>query len=121
MVHAELVEDATTSPDRREADDALPGDPAILRQLRSRSRRALRLAVGLMVFGSMTAGSAFVWWTEIGRVWRGESRVDGTPLYEPGAEVPDAGILLDRFFDAVTGAEARQTILVDAPETLYRF
>ena len=38
-----------------------------------------------------------------------------------GAEVPDAGILLDRFFDAVTGAEARQTILVDAPETLYRF
>ncbi len=95
MVHAELVEDATTSPDRREADDALPGDPAILRQLRSRSRRALRLAVGLMVFGSMTAGSAFVWWTEIGRVWRGESRVDGTPLYEPGAEVPDAARTID--------------------------
>jgi predicted TIM-barrel fold metal-dependent hydrolase len=38
-----------------------------------------------------------------------------------GAEVPDAGVLLDRFFDAVTGSEARQKILVDAPAALYGF
>lgn len=46
---------------------------------------------------------------------------DWPHLMLKGAEVPDAGILLDRFFDAVTGNEARQTILVNAPETLYRF
>ncbi len=36
-------------------------------------------------------------------------------------EVPDAGTLLDAFFDTVTGSEARQRILVEAPERLYGF
>ncbi|SPJ23966.1 amidohydrolase family protein [Palleronia abyssalis] len=38
-----------------------------------------------------------------------------------GASVPDAGVLLDRFFDHVTDAERRQAILVDAPADLYGF
>ncbi len=36
-------------------------------------------------------------------------------------EMPDAGVLLDSFFDIVTGSETRQTILVDAPARLYGF
>ena len=37
------------------------------------------------------------------------------------AAMPDSGVLLDAFMRAVPGSEARQTILVDAPEKLYGF
>ncbi len=46
---------------------------------------------------------------------------DWPHLLLPNEDVPDAGVLLDTFFDTVTGSDARQKILVDAPERLYGF
>ncbi len=46
---------------------------------------------------------------------------DWPHLLLPNDDVPDAGALLDTFFDTVTGSEARQKILVEAPERLYGF
>ncbi len=37
------------------------------------------------------------------------------------AQMPDAGLLLDRFHEVVTGQDDRQTILLDAPVALYGF
>jgi predicted TIM-barrel fold metal-dependent hydrolase len=37
------------------------------------------------------------------------------------AHLPDAGVLLNAFLDAVTSEDARRRILVDTPETLYGF
>ena len=46
---------------------------------------------------------------------------DWPHLLLPNEDVPDAGKLLDTFFDTVTQSEARQKILVEAPERLYGF
>lgn len=46
---------------------------------------------------------------------------DWPHLLLPDDDVPDAGVLLDTFFDTVTQSEARQKILVEAPERLYGF
>ncbi len=46
---------------------------------------------------------------------------DWPHLLLPNDDVPDAGVLLDAFFETVTGSEARQKILVEAPERLYGF
>ena len=103
MVHAEAVSDSATEatdPDREEPEGSpspgdLSSDPIILRQWRARARRGLRVAMGTVALGVVLATAALTWWTELGRVWRGESRVDGTPLYEPSHELRVEGSAVD--------------------------
>ena len=80
-MHAEGVTEATEPPGE-EGTDALPRDPVILRAMRAQARRALRVAGVLVVVGAAAAAALVAYGRELGQLWRGETKVDGTPVYE---------------------------------------